>query len=163
MTVKGHELTLHIAVPEWVPTHVNRKESAKYEHNRQTLIDDGHGYCFGCAIAGIHLPYHANGGLQCHHLSEWAEWPDADPNYVKILAQWLDPYGYSSKMGNHPIEDPDDIRLLLMLCETCHIGAPKDPSVVESEPTSYISGGIHYCSFVQWIADRVRVRKARAA
>lgn len=158
--IPAHELTLKVSVPEWVPGHEDRgHDMPDFIHNRKQLHDDGHDFCLGCAIAGIIL----KDDLQCHHLSEWAEWNSADPEAVLRLAQHLDIYGYAAKIGDAPIASPNDIRLLMMLCQPCHTGAPKDPATVVEEPTGYISGGIHYCTLVDWIADRVRVRKVMAA
>lgn len=154
--IAPHELTITVRVPEWVPGHEERgHDMPDFEHNRQQLFDDGFGYCWGCRLAGIDK----RDNLQCHHLSEWAEWDDVDPVHVLALAKWWDPYGYAAKMGDEPIKNPNDIRLLLMLCQPCHTGAPKKPEEVVTEPTEYISGGIHYAPYVIWIADRMRVRK----
>ena len=158
--VLSHEQTLTFRVPEWVPGHEKRgHDMPDFEHNRQQLINDGHGYCYRCAIAGIDK----RDDLQCHHLSEWAEWNDMDAEAVLRMAKAKDPYGYAAKMGDEPISNPNDIRLLLFLCQPCHTGKPKNPEEVTSEPTDYISGGIHYCAEPFWWADAMRVRKAKEA
>lgn len=155
--VLAHELTLTVRVPEWVPGHEERgHDMPDYQHNRQTIIDDGHYFCWRCAIAK-RTP---KTELQCHHLSEWAEWNDADHDKALAIAKFFDPYGYAKKIGESPITTPNDIRLLWFQCQECHTGAPKDPVDVTTEPTDYISGGIHYCTLVDWLADAVRVRKA---
>lgn len=160
MEVLAHEQTVTFRVPEWVPGHEERgHDMPDFQKNRKRLIDDGHGYCWRCAFAGINK----TDDLQCHHLSEWAEWDDADPVAVLRMAKAKDPYGYAAKMGDQPISNPNDIRLLLFLCQRCHTGAPKDPDDVTAEPTDYISGGIHYCAEPFWIADGVRVRKVQEA
>jgi hypothetical protein len=151
-TVPAHTLEITVRVPEWVPTHAERTESEEFAKNRQRLIDDGFGYCFGCKLAGKHVTEN----LQCHHLSEWAEWDDADPEKVLALARWIDPYGYAAKDPDTPISSPDDIRLLVMLCQPCHTGAPRQPDDPAADPTGYESGGIHYAPFPVWLAERVK-------
>lgn len=156
--VPAHELTITVRVPEWVPGHVERgHDLPDFQKNRQRLIADGHYHCFRCTLAG-RTP--VNPVLQCHHLSEWAEWGDADPAKVLELARWIDPYGYAAADPTTPITNPNDVRLLMFLCAECHIGAPKDPAMVTTEPTDYISGGLHYCTWIDWLADAARVRDA---
>lgn len=74
------------------------KEQAEpdIEPNRRRLFDGGWGYCWGCNLAGLRVTEK----LQAHHLSEWAEWDDADPDHVLALAQWWDPYGYATQRGD---------------------------------------------------------------
>ena len=151
--VQAHTLEIGVKVPEWVPTHADRTESALFHQNRQRLIEEGHGYCWGCKLAGRHV----TDNLQLHHLSEWAEWDDADPDKVLELAKWLDPYGYAAKDAQTPVESPDDLRLLLFLCQPCHTGAPRQPSDPAAEPGQYESGGIHYAPFPVWLAERLRI------
>lgn len=152
--VKAHTLEMTVRVPEWVPEHAQRKESVTFERNRERLLADGHGYCWGCWLAGLHVTE----DLQAHHLSEWSEWDDADPAAVLLLCRWLDPYGYAKAMGDAPIESPDDIRALLFLCQPCHTGAPRQPDDPAAEPGSYESGGLHYAPFPVWVAERLRRR-----
>lgn len=157
-TVAAHTLEITVRVPEWVPTHADRTESEKFRINRQKILDDGHGYCYGCALAGEHV----TDNLQLHHMSEWAEWDAASPEYVANLAKWWDPYGYFKADPTSPIEDPDDLRLLVFLCQPCHTGAPKQPGDKAADPTGYESGGIHYAPFPVWAAERLKRRVAPA-
>ena len=53
--VAAHTLELTVHVPEWVPTHADRTESSLFHQNRQRLIEEGHGYCWGCRLAGRHV------------------------------------------------------------------------------------------------------------
>jgi len=150
--VRAHTLDMTVRVPEWVPSHAARAESEEFRRNRERLLADGHGYCFGCALAGRRVTE----GLQLHHLAEWAEWDAADPSKVLAVARWLDPYGYARADPDTPISSPDDIRLLVFLCEACHIGAPRKPDDPTREPSGYESGGIHYAPLPMWLAERVR-------
>ena len=153
--IAAHELTITVRVPEWVPGHVERgHDMPDFQHNRQQLLAEGHGYCYGCAIAGIHNMT----ALQCHHFAvEWSEWESTDPHAALYLMRLKDPYGYAATLGNQPVASPNDIRNLLMLCEGCHISRPQDPATIVDQPTTFISGGIHYTPEPLWYADRLRV------
>lgn len=155
--VVAHTLEITVRVPEWVPEHAQRTESPIFERNRQRLMNDGHGECWGCKLAGRHVAE----DLQCHHLSEWAEWEDADPALVLTLCRWLDPYGYARADPDSPIESPDDIRALVFLCQPCHTGAPHKPDDPAAEPGGYESGGIHYAPWPVWLAERLRKTEAK--
>lgn len=149
MTVAAHKLTLHLDVPEWVPTHGDRKgATAEFERNRKQIIDDGHGYCLGCAIAGIHN----DKDLQCHHFAiEWCEANNADWDAATRVAKMIDPYGYAAKMDGL-MKNEDSIENLMMLCQPCHTGKPG-----EAHPhiAGWLSGGIHYSPLPIWLADRI--------
>lgn len=150
--MKAHTLEITVRVPEWVPEHAQRAESEEFRRNREALLKAGHGYCWGCKLAGRDV----TDNLQCHHLSEWAEWGDADPAKVLELCRRLDPYGYAKAMGDTPIESPDDIRCLLFLCQKCHTGAPRQPGDPAAAPDGYESGGLHYAPLPVWLAERLR-------
>ena len=155
--VEAHTLTLTVRVPEWVPSHAARTESALFEHNRARLIEEGHGYCWGCALAGVRN----TADLQCHHGAvEWAEWDAATPEAALRVALWLDPYGYAAKDPQTPFASPDDLRGLLVVCQECHTGAP----IPEDQPLPagrrWHSGGLHYAPAPVWLAERTRRRDA---
>ena len=151
--VEAHTLLLHVAVPEWVPTHAERDEaSPEFRHARETLIADGHTTCWGCALAGRRVP-----AAEAHHFgAEWCEWNAADPDRVLAFLESIDPYGYAAKMKGQPLTGPDDIRNLLMLCVGCHRGAPRQPADRAAEPGGYEGGGLHYQPFPTWLAERFR-------
>lgn len=153
LEVKAHTLLLHVEVPLWVPTHADRTESPLFHHNRQRLLEDGHGKCWGCRLAGIHN----TDDLQCHHAAvEWAEWNGADPEACLRAALRLDPYGYAHKDQQTPFNSPDDLRGLMMLCQECHTGAPIPPDQPLPAGRRWRSGGIHYAPAPIWRADRTR-------
>lgn len=149
----AHTLEITVHVPEWVPAHADRTESALFRANRARLIEEGHGFCWGCALGGIRTTT----DLQCHHAAvEWAEWDGADPEAVLRAALRLDPYGYAAADPRSPFESPDDIRGLMMLCQECHTGASVHPSEPLPNGRRWRSGGIHYAPYPVWAADRTR-------
>lgn len=147
--IPAHVLTMSVQVPEWVPTHVTRTESEVFARNRQRLLDEGHGYCLGCWLGGIH-----NGeDLQLHHgIVEWVTNGEANPNAALRAAKWLDCYGYAATMGDASWTDADDIRGLWFLCQDCHTG---QPGIQHRKNEHWLSGGIHYAPFPIWLADRI--------
>jgi len=148
-TIPDHTLTITVHVPEWVPTHAERgHEDPAFMAARARLVADGHGHCYGCALAGRTV----TAALQCHHFAvEWAEWDAADPAAVlRAMIAW-DPYGYAAADPHTPVTSPSDVRNLLMLCAACHLGAP---GAVDA--TGSGAGGIHYAPLPIWLADRVR-------
>lgn len=154
--VPAHTLLLHVAVPEWVPTHAERDEaSPEFRHARERIFADGHADCWGCALAGQKRP-----ADEAHHFgAEWCEWDGADPLRVLAFVELLDPYGYAVKMKGQPLTGADDIRNLLILCTRCHRGAPKvpDDKTTQPGPLAYLDeGGLHYLPFPIWLAARLR-------
>ena len=147
--IAAHELTITVRVPEWIPTHAARSESATFLRNRQRLLDDGHGFCIGCWIGGLHNP----DDLQLHHgVVEWATNGEANPDAALRVAQWLDFYGYATAMHDTPWTDADDIRGLVFLCQDCHTG---QPGMQHRRNERWLSGGLHYAPFPIWLADRI--------
>lgn len=147
--VPGHELDITVRVPEWVPTHAERTESETFARNRERLLADGHGYCWGCWLGGVDT----REGLQLHHLVvEWATGNEANPAAALRVAKWLDPYGYAAEMGDAAWTDADDVRGLLFLCQPCHTGSP---GVSHPQKAHWISGGLHYAPLPVWLADRI--------
>ncbi len=147
--IAAHELTITVRVPEWIPTHAARSESATFLRNRQRLLDDGHGFCIGCWIGGVHTVE----DLQLHHgIVEWATNGEAAPQAAFRAAQWLDAYGYAAAMGDTPWTDADDIRGLWFLCQDCHTG---QPGIQHRHHERWLSGGLHYAPFPIWLADRI--------
>lgn len=147
--IAAHTLTLTVRVPEWVPAHAARTESATFGRHRARLLADGHGYCWGCWIGGLHT----TDDLELHHgIVEWATGGEADPAAALRAAQWLDFYGYARAMGDTPWTDADDLRGLVFLCQDCHTGAP---GLQHRRNEHWLSGGLHYAPLPIWLADRI--------
>jgi hypothetical protein len=62
----------------------------------------------------------------------------------------FDPYGYTHKMGDIPIDSPDDIRNLMVLCGRCEI----DGVSVPGGHHRGVNAGVHDLTFPTWIAQR---------
>ena len=111
----AEHLTLHVSLID--PDHGARNEAPQsaFEAAKRRLKDDGHYQCYvpGCSATD----------LQVHHfLCEWSEANDADFVKVKALAERFDPYGYGKLYAHRPIESPDDIRNMMVLCQAHHTG-----------------------------------------
>ena len=130
-------LTLHVAIVD--PDHGARSEAPQsaFEAAKRRLKDDGHYHCYvpGCEAAD----------LQVHHfLCEWSEANDADMVKVKAMAERFDPYGYGKLLAHRPIENPDDIRNMLVLCQGHHTGVNHDTQT---------GIGIHYTTAPAFFAQ----------
>jgi hypothetical protein len=115
-TIAAHIEHLTIKIALYDPEHGNRKEApeSEFEQTKRVLRADGH---YRCAVCGT------TENLQVHHfLCEWSEWEDADPELIWRWAQVFDIYGYARKLGRAPIESPDDIRNMMVLCQPHHTG-----------------------------------------
>jgi hypothetical protein len=120
------------------PEHVQRTASAEFERNRHTLLKKLGLKCWMCDPDSP-LKCSVEKPLEVHHLHEWALWPDLDPEKVADALMVFDPYGFSHQMHGKPVESPDDIRNLLVLCETHHRG---------------IDTGVHKLTFPIWLPQR---------
>lgn len=90
------------------PGHESRgKPSAEFARNQRLLVKQ---LDLGCWICG------SRDSREVHHLHEWSLWSALDPAKVLDTLHVFDPYGYTHKMGEQPIESPDDVRNLLVLC-----------------------------------------------
>lgn len=103
--VHEEKRTLHEVVE--FPGHESRTESAEFSRNKRLLVKQ---LDVGCWICG------SRDAREVHHLHEWSLWPALDPVKVLDTLHVFDPYGYTHKMGEQPIESPDDIRNLVVLC-----------------------------------------------
>ena len=124
--LESKTLTEHIEYPGHEP----RTESAEYRHNRHILIER---LKLGCWICGT------NDKLETHHWFEWSLWNDLDEPRVLPALQCFDVYGFGHHKEAQPVESPDDIRNLVVLCEEHHRGAEK---------------GIHCLEHPVWLAQR---------
>jgi hypothetical protein len=89
------------------PSHADRTESSEFRKNKRILVKQLDLPCWICG---------SRDAREVHHLHEWSLWPALDPEKVLDTLHVFDPYGYTHKMGEQPIETPDDIRNLLVLC-----------------------------------------------
>lgn len=126
-----HEVDTTLTQDVIYPAHAPRGPgSAEFEKNRRQLIDgDKHG-CWIC---------NTTENLEAHHIFEWSLFDDLDPKLMQNVLAILDFYDYSAKMTN-PLLSPDDIRNLLILCETHHRG---------------FDNGIHSLTFPVWCCLKV--------
>lgn len=127
--VKAHLIrkTVHEVIAD--PEHGHRTESAEYRHNRHVLLDR---LDLPCLVCGTRQQ------RQTHHIFEWMSWKKLDPRKVLRLLRIFDPYGFAHHMGDKPVESPDDIRNLLVLCEKHHIRRRT---------------GVHETTFPPWYAQ----------
>lgn len=95
------------------PPHEKRTESSEFRANARRLIRQ---LDVGCWICG------SKEAREVHHIHEWSLWNALDPDRVLDSLHAFDPYGYTHAGGDKPIESPDDIRNLVVLCENHHRG-----------------------------------------
>jgi hypothetical protein len=132
-----HTLTEFVEFPD----HDQRTESAEFRKNKRLLVSQLDLPCFICGCRDQR---------EVHHLHEWALWGALDPEKVLDTLHMFDPYGFTHKMGEQPIETPDDIRNLLVLCGHCEIdGVP-----VPGGHHRGVDAGVHDLTFPIWIAQR---------
>jgi hypothetical protein len=113
----AHEVRESLRVDVVYPEHIERgtASSAEFDHNRHVLINKRGLRCAKCD---------AKDALEAHHrYIEWSEWESADPAKVLKLIHMHDHYGDAALLGDAPVQSPDDIRNLIILCATCHRGA----------------------------------------
>jgi 5-methylcytosine-specific restriction endonuclease McrA len=132
----AHETVESLRVDVEYPEHVARTESAEFAANKHRLINK---LGLGCWKCGSH------DSLEVHHyVIEWSEWQDADPAKVLKVMHKFDAYGFAAdgmKQGDPVPTSPDDLRNLMVLCESCHRGAGL---------------GIHLVPVPFWFADLVK-------
>lgn len=130
--VSAHTITRTITESFVDPAHARRKESAEFRAAKRRLRADGHYRCWVCRVTKR---------LQAHHWAcEWMFWPDADPAKVKQVVEEFDPYGYGHLLRHRPVETPDDIRNLLVLCSRHHIKR---------------GTGVHELTMPTWLVQRI--------
>jgi hypothetical protein len=127
----AHEQHETLQEDVWVPEHFQRTESFEFRRNKRQLVTKLN---LGCWICD------AKEKREVHHFAcEWSLWNDMDPAKVLEIAHTFDPYGFAAHNPDAPIESPDDIRNLMVLCEKHH-RAPRF--------------GVHTVTFPIWVAQR---------
>lgn len=129
-TIKKHIQKKTITMLIDYSEHVKRSTSELFHQNRKKLIDDMKLPCWICE---------SQEKLEVHHIHEWALWNSLDHDRVLDTLRKIDPHGFTALDPTTPIETPDDIRNLLVLCLECHRMKYK---------------GVHDNTFPIWIARR---------
>ena len=112
--VEAHEIIRHLTEVVITPEHAKRTESEAFRQAKERLQADGHYRCWICGTKQ---------SLEVHHMFvEWSLAGVADWSKVKALAEECDIYGYGRLLRNQPLTSPDDIRNLVTLCATHHVG-----------------------------------------
>ncbi len=127
------------------PDHPPRTASAEFERNRSALLAAGHG-CLVCGSKGS-----AEHPLEAHHWIEWSGWEHVDPAKMAAVLQRIDVYGYGAQLGAQPIQSPDDIRNLVLLCSS----APLQAQPVAGGHHRGVDMGIHMVTFPIWLLQLV--------
>ncbi len=112
------------------PDHAKRTESEMFRANKRRLVQQ---LDIGCWICG------GKDKREVHHIHEWSLWDALDQTKVLNSLHAFDPYGYTHTAGDKPIESPDDIRNLVVLCELHHRG---------------IDAGVHDLTMPIWFPQR---------
>lgn len=125
-----HEVSRTIHEYVQYPDHEKRTESAEFRANKRRLVRQ---LDIGCWICG------GKDRREVHHIHEWSLWTALDHERVLDSLHAFDPYGYTHAGGDKPIESPDDVRNLVVLCETHHRG---------------INTGVHDLTMPIWFPQR---------
>jgi 5-methylcytosine-specific restriction endonuclease McrA len=131
----GSEVVEKFTVVVDDPAHPQRKESETFHQSREKLIKEV-GKCWLCQFQAHPR---GEGPLEAHHLVEWSEWNDSDPERVTKLCGLIKASPYSGQ----PVTTPDDIANLVLLHETCHIG----------KNAEHAMSGVHYIPLPIWLAQ----------
>jgi 5-methylcytosine-specific restriction endonuclease McrA len=135
--VVAHETVEHLTVTiNELPTNMPKEETPKFHKNAKYLIED---LKLGCWLCQAQKKPLGTGPLEVHHMIEWSEWGDVDPEKATKLLRLFNLRGSDGK----PVNDPDDLGNLMVLHESCHRGLPGQG------PTS----GIHTTPWPIWFAQ----------
>lgn len=141
-TEKIHEVNRTIHEEIEYPSHEQRKESSEFTHNKTILIKQLDLPCWICG---------SRDSREVHHIHEWSLWNALDHKKVLETLHVFDPYGYTQKMGmTIPIETPDDIRNLLVLCGEHSLNG----NIVKGGHHRGVDLGVHELTMPIWIALR---------
>jgi hypothetical protein len=123
------------------PDHDTRVDSAEFIKNRRIMVKQMDLPCWIC---------NSRNHREVHHIVEWAFFEAIDTNKMLDTLHVFDPYGFTHTAGEKPIESPDDIRNLLVLCGSCEI----DGAVVPGGHHRGTNAGVHDLTLPTWIAQR---------
>lgn len=132
-----HEVDTTLTQDVIYPAHEQRSVSSEFRRNRITLIRK---LDVGCWICG------SKEKREVHHIHEWSLWNALDKDKVLTTLHCFDPYGYTSHNPEEPIDSPDDIRNLLVLCG--------EHSNISGGHHRGKEIGVHTITFPIWIALR---------
>lgn len=132
-----HTITEYVNYPD----HSTRTESPLFSKNKREMIDKKNLPCWICG---------STGAREVHHLHEWALWDALDNTKVLDTLKVFDPYGYTKDDSITPIETPDDIRNLLVLCGVCDI----DGNEVAGGHHRGLNAGAHALTMPIFLAQR---------
>jgi hypothetical protein len=100
------------------PEHADRTESPTFRKAKERLKQDGHYKCWVCGI---------DKNLQVHHFAaEYMHMRIADLSKVKDFVETFDVYGYGRLLNHQPLTSIEDVRCMMVLCQTHHTGVDHD-------------------------------------
>jgi hypothetical protein len=141
MTVAAHEQKHTFTEVVDIDAHADRTESELFRKNKRQMVRQMDLPCWCCG---------SRDAREVHHIHEWALWNKLDPAKVLDTLHVFDPYGLTHQMGEKPVESPDDIRNLLVLCGSHTI----DGVTIPGGHHRGVNIGIHDVTFPTWIAQR---------
>src|ERR1051326_719819 len=135
--VVAHETVEHLTVTiNELPTNMPKDETPKFHKHAQHLLED---LKLGCWLCQAQKKPLGSGPLEVHHMIEWAEWGDVDPEKATKLLGLFNLHKYSGQ----DVTDPDDFANLMVLHESCHRGLPGQGNTT----------GIHTTPWPIWFAQ----------
>jgi len=146
--IKEHLRCSMLKQAYWIPDHDRRRTSSKFRKNKKFLRDYLELPCWICGRKTS-----KGNPLEVHHIFEWALWNAIDPAKAATILELIEFYDSQyllkangnrnklvkklDKLQGMPLEDPDDIRNLVVLCQEHH-------------RLKYT--GVHAISFPIWLA-----------
>lgn len=138
---QAHEQSERLTQDVVYPAHEDRTESAEFRKNKRLLVKQLDVPCWICG---------SRESREVHHLFEWSLFPALDAEKMLDTLHVFDPYGYTHKMGEQPIESPDDIRNLVVLCGHHEVGGVAVPGGHHRG----VNLGVHEITLPIWLALR---------
>ncbi len=159
--VSAHETVEHLTVTiNELPGNIPKEETPKFHKNAKHLLED---LKLGCWLCQFQRHPLGSGPLEVHHMLEWAEWSDLDPEKATKLLGLFNLHKYSGQEVN----DPDDLANLVVLHESCHRGLPGQSKISGSHTTPFpvwfsqgaAKDGVEIAGDVNHLLDRVGAGK----